>query len=161
MIYRKLQAGIICTFVSSIGMSVGFPFFLNELTYISAIAVNLVLYIFFITLGLIVIGIPLSYIIEKLFQWIGLKSTLLINLYTLILYLMVPTLLFNIFSNPETEVVGILTITYIVSTCYFIVDALIKHYYSSYQSYLKKLTLYVSVSTTGLFLISLIWSMLI
>ncbi|WP_188624666.1 hypothetical protein [Caldalkalibacillus thermarum] len=128
MIKRKIQAGIISITICSIVLSFLLPLNLSgdpsssryEPSNIAGISLA---YTFFITIGVFVLGIPLSVIAEKIIRSIT-DHALAIKLFLLLAYYLVPWIVFQLIWGEITEPL-LYVFAWIVGTAYFIVDSLV------------------------------------
>lgn len=155
MIYRKFHSTLICASVCSVILSIIFPLNFNDggTPYtVPNLALNLILYSFFVTTGLLIVGFPLGYAIEKITLWAGIKNNLLINIMTLATYTAVPMLYFNTIADTA----GIQIIASIVAISYFMVDSLmLKNRYETI-SFRTKLRAYTIFLITFMIILSLL-----
>ncbi len=157
MIYRKFHSTLICASVCSVILSIIFPLNFNDggTPYtVPNLALNLILYSFFVTTGLLIVGFPLGYAIEKITLWAGIKNNLLINIMTLATYTAVPMLYFNTIADTA----GIQIIASIVAISYFMVDSLmLKNRYEtiSFRTKLRAYTIFLITFMIILNLLSL------
>ena len=157
MIYRKFHSTLICASVCSVILSIIFPLNFNDggTPYtVPNLALNLILYSFFVTTGLLIVGFPLGYAIEKITLWAGIKNNILINIITLATYTAVPMLYFNTIADTA----GIQIIASIVAISYFMVDSLmLKNRYEtiSFRTKLRAYTIFLITFMIILNLLSL------
>lgn len=161
MIYRKFHSTLICASVCSVILSIIFPLNFNDggTPYtVPNLALNLILYSFFVTTGLLIVGFPLGYAIEKITLWAGIKNNILINIITLAIYIAIPIIGFRLYFNTIADTAGIQIIASIVAISYFMVDSLmLKNRYEtiSFRTKLRAYTIFLITFMIILNLLSL------
>ncbi|AXF56753.1 hypothetical protein DT065_12540 [Salicibibacter kimchii] len=154
MFYRKIQAGLLCIFGCSIGLSLIFPLNFLDIT-LANITISFLLYMFFIALGLLVFGIPLSLAVETLADRLSVKKGILSAFLTWMIYVLTPTFIIWMYYEDPVDTSSIQITIYIVATVYLIIDVLLERYKSTLVS--RRIILWLSLSYFILLLSGFLW----